>query len=299
MLQAEKLARSSKVSRMIHSPIAYPLLMGFNKIIYPFSKQGFLTSADTFFGRSFKTLLPSGTDVILNGMKAHDSEIRLAKFLVYYLTEKDTFIDVGAHYGYYALLASALVGDEGRVHAIEASAESYLLLKENTFPFKNIHSYKNAASDTLGEITFYEYPGPHSEYNTTVKDAYINTPWIKKVKETVNKINTILLDDLLTSNQISKAVIKIDAEGGELAVLKGLSASLQEKDLTVIMEYLLSDDSSSLHHQAVKLFNEHGYRAHAIQADGSLIALDDIDRYLSDLNLDSDNLVFKRKTLDF
>ena len=37
----------------------------------------------------------------------------------------DGFVDVGANVGYYALLASELVGPEGRVVAIEPLPESF------------------------------------------------------------------------------------------------------------------------------------------------------------------------------
>ncbi len=181
------------------------------------------------------------------------------------------------------------------VHAIEPSVESCALLKENTAPYQNISTYKNAASDQTGEITFYEYPGPYAEYNTTIEHAYADTSWISKVKETVNNVPTILLDDLIANNNISKAIIKIDAEGGELSVIKGMIKSLQEKDLTVIMEYLLSDDSDSLHQQAVDFFAKHGYRVHAITPEGTLVFITQIDQYLRDLNIDSDNLVFVKK----
>jgi len=292
MILAEKKARSSKLRKLFYSPVSYPLLLSFNKLIYPFLKKGIVVTAKTFFHQPFKTRLPAGTDIILHGIKSHDSEIRLTKFLVNEIKPGDTFIDVGAHYGYYALLGSTLVGKNGVVHAIEPAVDSFALLRENAASHPNIRTYKNAASNLAGEITFYEYPGPYAEYNTTVENAYFDTPWIKHVNETVNRVETILLDDLMDANQLTKATIKIDAEGGELAVLKGLGKSLPEKDLIVIMEYLISPDSDSLHHQAVRLFKKYNYLPHAIQPDGSLVLLHDIDLYLKESNLDSDNLVF-------
>lgn len=292
MIKAEEKARASKLKRFVSSPVRYPMLMGYNKILYPLLKRGVFVYADTFFGIRMKTLLPAGTDILLNGIKSHDSEIRLTKYLTMHLHEGDTFIDVGAHYGYYTLLASAMIGAGGHVFAIEASGHSFSILKENTQAHQNILIYHNAAGETHGEIVFYEYPGPLAEYNTIVKGAYADKAWIKKVKQTVNKVQTVVLDDLLLSNRIDKAILKIDVEGGELAVIKGLASALRQADLTIVMEYLLSDDLSSPHHQAVGLLVANGYKAHAIDKEGNLKAITVIDQYLKDSGLDSDNLVF-------
>ena len=227
LLKAERKARSSKVERLKGAPLKYPLLMGYNKVLFPMLKRGIYVHAQTFFGVRLKTLLPAGTDILLNGIKSHDSEIRLTKFLTGHLHEGDTFIDVGAHYGYYALLASVMTGTSGHVYAIEASANSFAILKENTETHPNILIYHNAAGDAPGEVVFYEYPGPLAEYNTIVKGAYEDKAWIKKVKQTINRVQMVVLDDLISSNQISKAVIKIDVEGGELSVIKGLASSLE------------------------------------------------------------------------
>jgi FkbM family methyltransferase len=292
LLKAERKARSTKVERLKGAPVKYPLLMGYNKVLYPLLKRGVFVHAKTFFGIRIKTLLPAGTDILLNGIKSHDSEIRLTKFLTRNLQEGDTFIDVGAHYGYYTLLASAMIGERGHVYSIEASAHSFGILRENTKSRRNILIYHNAAGEAPGEIVFYEYPGPLAEYNTIVKGAYADKAWIRNVKQTINKVQTVVLDDLIKANQISKAVIKIDVEGGELSVIKGLASSLDQCDLTIVMEYLLSDDLSSPHHQAVGLLVANGYKAHAIDAEGNLKALAVIDQYLKDSGLDSDNLVF-------
>jgi FkbM family methyltransferase len=292
LLKAEQKARSTRLNRLVKRPLRYPVLMGFNKVAYPILKRGVIVHAKTFFGVQMKTLLPAGTDVLLNGIKSHDSEIRLTKFLVQHLKAGDTFIDVGAHYGYYALLASTLTGDHGHVHAIEASAHSFELLKANTIHIKNIKAYHNAAGESPGEIVFYEYPGPLAEYNTIIEGAYTDKKWFKNVKQTINRVQTILLDDLINANQINKAIIKIDVEGGELAVIKGLVLSLQQSDLTIVMEYLISDDQSSPHHQAVSLMVANGYQAHAIDQQGHLVKVEVIDQYLREADLDSDNLVF-------
>ena len=294
LLKAEQKARSSKLNRLLTSPLRYPMLMGFNKVVYPILKRGISVHAKTFFGIRMKTLLPAGTDILLNGIKSHDSEIRLTTFLTRHLQPGDTFIDVGAHYGYYALLASTLVGDKGHVYAIEASAHSFELLKANTVHLKNITVYHNAAGEAPGEIVFYEYPGPLAEYNTIIEGAYTDKKWFKNVKQTINRVQTLVLDTLITSNPMTNTIIKIDVEGGELSVLKGLSKTLAERDFTIVTEYLYSQEANSAHHHATDFLLEAGYKPYSISMDGSVRFIDQIDSYMAEEKLDSDNIVFMK-----
>lgn len=292
LLVAEKKTKSGKFKKLLSAPLLYPSLMLFNHAWYPFFKKGLYTKADTFFGLPMRTLLPSGTDVMLNKIKSHDSEIRLTKYLTLVLQEGDMFIDVGAHYGYYSLLASALVGDSGKVFSIEASGSTYSDLKENVDLYKNIKSFHAAAGDSPGTITFYEYPGPYAEYNTIVPNAYTHEKWFRSVKEKTNTVPILILDDLISSEQIEKAVLKIDVEGGESSVLRGLQSALKEKNLIIAMEYLLPKKERKLHQESAAILFKNGYKSHAISSDGHVIRIDDIDLYLRSTGLDSDNIIF-------
>jgi FkbM family methyltransferase len=55
--------------------------------------------------------------------------------LTYFITAKlrpgDTFVDLGANIGYFSLLASKIVGPAGSVIAVEASPQTFGLLKAN------------------------------------------------------------------------------------------------------------------------------------------------------------------------
>jgi FkbM family methyltransferase len=292
LLKAERKARGSKWKRLLQRPVLYPALMIYDYVIYPRNRKSISLVTDTFFGIPMKTLLPSGTDIRLHKIKAHDSEIRFAKFLVRQLNPGDTFIDIGAHYGYYSLLAEALVGPSGQIFAIEASSTSAEILKENTTSFSNVRIIQAAASDVRGHITFYEYPVPYAECNTTVKDAYKGERWIQHVKEIENKVPTVLVDDLMARENITSATFKIDAEGGETAVLRGMVHSLRSFNLVVVMEYHYTPGKVSVHAEAARVLMDCGYQAHGIDLDGHTFAVPDIEAYLSKKGLESDNLVF-------
>ncbi len=297
LLKSERKARSGKFTRLLRTPILYPSLMIFNQVLYPLLKRGIYYKTDTFFGLPIRTLLPSGTDIVLNKIKSHDSEIRLSKYLTKVLQPGDVFVDVGAHYGYYSLLASALVGNIGRVYGIEASQSSYNNLKENVESFNNIQIFHAAAGDKPGMVTFFEYPGPYAEYNTTVPGAYIDQKWFRHVKQTVNTVPILLLDDLFINEKINAAILKIDVEGGESSVLRGLTSALREKQLTIAMEYLSSTGPGSHHREAADILYKAGYQSYSIASEGELIPVSLIDKYLADHKLNSDNIIFKKGEL--
>ena len=52
-------------------------------------------------------------------------------FLMRVMRAGDAFVDVGAHIGYFSLLAAALVGETGRVVAVEPIAENYAQLSRH------------------------------------------------------------------------------------------------------------------------------------------------------------------------
>ena len=272
------------------------MLLLFNKFIYPKTHKGIEREVDLFFGKKMKTLLPSGTDILLNGIKSHDSEIRLSKFLCAHLKQEDEFIDVGAHYGYYSLLAATLVGREN-VYSIEASQSSFQILKDNLHDHPAEHVMHTAAGNKDGKIVFYEYPGPYAEYNTTREDAYREESWLKNIPQTITTVPVIPLDHLFDKNKIEKAFIKIDVEGGELSVIEGLSKSLMKQELTIIMEYLSAKNNNGTHREAGQALKAAGYVSYVINEDGSLQKCDDIEERLKEMRLDSDNVVFRKNAI--
>src|SRR5690606_12974270 len=114
--QVEKLANTSKAGRLLHDPFRYVNTLAFTKFIYPRTHKGVLKKARTFFGNDMQVLLPAATDIYLTGGKTHSSEIRLARFMINRLKPGDVYVDIGAHFGFFTLLASALVGDKGKVY---------------------------------------------------------------------------------------------------------------------------------------------------------------------------------------
>lgn len=290
--QVQLLATGSKWRRLLAHPFRYVWSIGFKKLIYPFTKKGIIIKTAAFFGGDMYVVLPAGADIYLTGSKSHDSEIRLAKWLIRQLKPGDVFIDVGAHFGYFSLLAAALIKSEGRVFSFEASKSTFSLLKKNTQYADNITCLNNAVSDKNELLVFHEFPVLYSEYNSLNIDQFKNEKWFFKYRPRKIEIEAIILDDFIEKNNIQPSVIKIDVEGAEYQVISGLKKLMATPEKTpIVMEYLHPDRKNESHRQAVDLMRKNGYHTYLINADGELYPVDDLDDYLLKNGMESDNVL--------
>jgi FkbM family methyltransferase len=292
----EKIAAASKFRRMLIHPFKYFNAIAFREVIYKRKKIEKKVLSTTFFNTKMQLLLPSSTDIYLTGGKSHDSEIRLAKFLINNLEAADSFVDVGAHYGYFTLLGSKLVGDNGNVYSFEASPSTFTILSENTQHKNNIKSFNLAVSDEVTMLKFYEFPNLYSEYNTLDINQFKHEKWFAEYKPKEINIQSIILDDFLADKDIHPKIFKIDVEGAEKRVINGLQNYLTENAPLIVMEYLSKARDNKEHQEASKKLSSLGYFPFVIDKLGNLQKLDSISKYFEDNNLESVNIVFKKLT---
>ncbi len=293
--EIEKLAKGNILNRFFKNPIRYISAIGYWRFIYPIKKRGKYKKTQTFFGKEMQVVLPSATEIYLFGAKTHDSEIRLARFLIKQLNAGETFCDVGAHFGYFTLLASQLVGEKGKVISFEASRATFGVLQKNTAAAKNIIIENKAAADANQEFVFYEYPVLLSEYNSLMLPEKNE---LKKTKEGAPKKIKIAgqkLDDYFFKKNISPAIIKIDVEGAELQVLDGMTHFLKNSTPVLVMEYLMENSQNKIHEKAIDFIENKGYDVFTINKQGRLVFCKNIKKAMIDRGLDSDNVVFKKK----
>jgi len=163
-------------------------------------------------------------------------------------------IDVGAHCGYYSLIAAKLVGDEGKVFAFEPHPANFKLLKR-TISFNmcnNIIPINKAVGDTIGKTRlFLHTSGQHSI--------------VRKGKKHI-QVEVVNLDRFFQENKISPDVIKIDVEGAEILTLKGMDRTLKDsKNLKLFIERGHDE-------QEIKSFlAERGFTIYYITGNGTLL----------------------------
>ena len=293
LASVERIAKKNKINRMINNPVKYIFSIMYRDFIYPFRKKEIVIKTKLFNGSPIIIALPASTDIFLTGGKSHISEIRLAKYLIKNLHSDSTFIDVGAHYGYFSLIASDIVKD-GKVYSFEPSSKSFNILKRNVSSITNVTIFNKAVSQGNTPIAFYEFDNLHSEYNSTQISQFENEDWFKAIKPNMQKIDSISLSTFCTDNSIYPDIIKIDVEGFENEVIKGAENLLtsSKKKPIVILEYLEPKRGNAAHKEAFSLLSRWGYSSNIISDSGDLIPENDIDGYLLKHSLESDNIVF-------
>ncbi|MEM0992027.1 MAG: FkbM family methyltransferase [Bacteroidota bacterium] len=288
--EVELLAKAGRWQRFSHRPLTYASTLLWRHLIYAFRPKDRHEQTNTFFDAEMKVVLPAGMDIFLLGAKTHDSEIRLSRWLIRHLQAGDIFLDVGAHFGFFSLLASQLVEEGGKVFAFEAASSTFQVLQQNTASVENIKVHHHAVSDRKETLTFYEFPTRYSEYNTLEPEQFKSKPWFKKAQKTV--VNTLVLDEYLEHLQVKPSCVKIDVEGAEEQVIRGLKQHLIAHPITLLVE--ATSLNIKTHQRMQNYLNDLQYKTFAIQADGTLKAIQNISDYLTEKNIDSDNFVFQK-----
>ncbi|MBO4207724.1 FkbM family methyltransferase [Micromonospora echinofusca] len=179
-------------------------------------------TARTVDGITFPEL--TTTDVIQRYLYLFGTwEPHLTAWIRRRLTPGDTFIDVGANIGYYSLLAARLVGPTGRVVAVEPSPHftQILATAAHANRLDNIRIVRAAASDVTDRITFYT-PSTANLGNTTQVQP-------RGSAVAAFQAEASPLPNLTTATELAQArIIKIDAEGAEAAVIRGLAPSIDQ-----------------------------------------------------------------------
>lgn len=141
----------------------------------------------------------------------------------------DWVVDVGANVGHYAKRLSELVGSLGRVIAFEPVPETFALLIANLqyIQHDNVTLLNLAASDHTG-IVGMTIP----RFSTGLRNYY--EAHLVSELDAELQVVTLSLDSILCEKQI--ALVKIDAEGHEAGVLRGMKEILRRDRPTLIVE---------------------------------------------------------------
>ncbi|MEZ4911218.1 MAG: FkbM family methyltransferase [Saprospiraceae bacterium] len=290
----EKLANGSKLNRFLYNPIKYTFGILYSKIWYKLTKQEFNVTTKTFFDTTLHIKLPASLDIFLTRGKSHSSEIRLARYILLNLKTSHHFIDIGAHYGYFSALAVALVSNSGKVLSIEASPKTYEVLKKNCSSQANQVCIHTLVSDSVAKRIFYEFPNLYSEYNSFSIEQYKDSDWFQNYPPNEVELNTNTVSTLIEEHELIPNMIKIDVEGGEFEVVKGMQNLHSKYDLTIMMEYISQERHNHPHKKAVETLKSFGYQTYIIKNDGSLIIINDLDQHFLQNKIDSDNIVLKK-----
>ncbi len=287
LAKVERLAESSKWQRFLAAPLPYLQATVFNKMVYPISKRAWLRTCDLCFGIPFQVALPAATDIFLTGGKTHASERQLARFLLQHLRDGMTYVDIGAHYGYFLGLAAQL-NPHGLNIGFEPSPTTFALLQQNMQGLA-VQLHQKGVGAKEDQLTFYQFPAKYSEYNSLDIDQYEGQAWLEAYPPNLISVE---VTTLTTQLQAPPNILKIDVEGAEDQVLYGAEKWLLPGKTQVLLEYLPAHNSNGSHGKAHRWLLKKGYRCHRLSATGQPIVCSDPEAWMRDESVDSTNLLY-------
>ncbi|MGT3204666.1 FkbM family methyltransferase [Yersinia enterocolitica] len=165
-------------------------------------------------------------------------ESMLASVYKSILKPGDVAIDIGAHIGLHTFPIAEAVGVEGRVFCFEPLPKQFGILsgliKERLLSgggvADDIKAYNIALGDSEGEASFTVVPD-FPEFSGFKERTYHSN----EIKREIIEVKVMMLDSF--KDEIGKVrYIKVDAEGGELTILRGAIELISESKPIVSFE---------------------------------------------------------------
>ena len=173
--------------------------------------------------------------------------------------EGDIVLDVGTNIGFVTLMASKRVGNAGHVYAFEPNPHLVSRLKESLRlnNIANVTIFETALGDRVGKVEL--IGGEHHGTNRI-------SVGVDSAKGT--EVDLSLCDDLVNGLLPPNAsvMVKIDVEGAEFLVLKGMQELMKRPNTRFFVE--LGDDHSKIFgysaNDVFQLFAKNGYSAYFV-----------------------------------
>lgn len=156
----------------------------------------------------------------------------------------DIVYDIGAHVGFYTLLASKLVGETGKVISFEPLPKNFKYIEKHAQINKiNNVMLKNAAvSDFTGFSCFKEVESTFMGYLDEKGELLVET---------------LSIDDFIKDYpELKPCCLKIDVEGAEFLVLKGAKETLEKYKPKIF----LATHNDAVHEKCVNMLQNLDYK---------------------------------------
>ena len=153
----------------------------------------------------------------------------------------DFVVEIGAHIGYVSLYFAYLIGPEGYLIAFEPGPNNLPYLRRNAISNPRIAIVERAVTDYVGSVRFYvdNHSGQNSSlvegHDVTGGDGRPTDP--SSVDESIIDVPCTSLDAFLNRLDVpAPSLVKIDVEGAELSVLRGMLDTLRKNGIALMVE---------------------------------------------------------------
>ena len=195
------------------------------------------------------------------------------------LKESMNVVDIGAHIGYYTLIAGRRVGPSGKVFSYEPEKLNFSFLKRNIDLNKlnNVQIHNHGIADISDKRTLY-LDNHNRGHNSLAND--------KKKRSTV-EISLETLDNALDKYGSPKIdIIKMDIEGAEVLALAGMKKTIARNPKIIIFTEFYPKAIERLGHSPMAFLKELitlGFSLSVINEDkSSLTNIENLEKFVSD-----------------
>jgi FkbM family methyltransferase len=219
------------------------------------------------------------SDIVLLHLREGSFEFREQAFLWSFLRPVDTFLDVGAHCGIFARIASNIIREDGKIFAIEPNPDVLRFLQAN-LPANTVSIRSLAITDSIGEAPLWKGRASDSSLSSL---AY-HLPF-----EDESSVQTSTLDHFISDEQVEQiALVKLDVEGSEMAALKGARSLLARKAILALLVEFTEDNIRKSGYSALELVNElisFGYHPYKLGHDRTELSRFDVNQQIAYENI--------------
>ena len=142
--------------------------------------------------------------------------------------------DVGANIGSYTQMLLALrLNQDLTIYCFEPSAKTFINLKDNLAFEKSCHLFNIALSNESGEFELFDYEESAGSSHASLQKDVIEKCHLSRSSSSLVQVRTG--DNVCLENNVHNIdLLKIDAEGHELSVLRGFSCMISERSIKAI-----------------------------------------------------------------
>lgn len=157
------------------------------------------------------------------------------RLLIENLDHEETFLDIGAHVGYYALYAAPKVA---KVYAFEPDDQSFAALVKNSKSCGYVEPVHKAVYSSSGRMQLFKR-------RDMVGFAYLDIT-TNPTMENAGVIEAVTVDDWMRDRPDERVTgIKIDIDGLDLEVVKGAASTITRDQPLVLMEFMRTETNNA------------------------------------------------------
>ena len=227
------------------------------------------STACTFWGGQMNVVLPEPMSVSI--YRYGFIEEGLTWTFLSLIQPGMSVFDVGAHFGYFSLLAARLVGQTGAVHSFEPTPSTFQVLRSNVGSLPNVTLNNCAVFSRDSQMQFEDFGVEFSAFNS-LRGGRLDPSMREQLTPTTCAVQAIALDWYIRKLGKVPDLIKIGAENAEHDILLGLNGTLAAEKRPMITlevgEDVLQKGQSA---NTISYLLDRGY--HAFQYDAQTESL--------------------------